>query len=58
MIFGGPREVGSGRRAQDKYTQKAKKPPPQAMVQATGSKLPVGHAPQPDDVVFTKADAS
>ena len=31
---------------------------PQAMVHSTGSKLPVGHAPQPYDIVLTKVNAS
>ena len=57
MIFGGPHKVGSGRCARDKYARKTKKPP-QAMLHLTGSKLPMGHEPQPDDIVFTKVDAS
>ena len=57
MIFGGPGEVESGLRTPEKYAQKAKKPP-QAMVHTTSSKLLEGHAPQPDDIVFTKVDAS
>ena len=28
------------------------------MVHITGSKIPVGHMPQLDDIVFTKADVS
>ena len=28
------------------------------MVHITGSKLQAGHAPQPDDIVFTKANVS
>ena len=28
------------------------------MVHTVGSKLPVGYTPQPDDIVFTKANAS
>ena len=28
------------------------------MMHLTGSKPSVGHAPQPDDIVFTKANAS
>ena len=57
MIFGGPREVESCRRAQDQYERKAKKPP-QTMIHTTGSKLTAGYAPQPDDIVFTKSNVS
>ena len=28
------------------------------MVHTTSSKLPVGHGPQPDDIAFTKTNAS
>ena len=56
MIFKGSDKVGNGRHARDQYTRKAKKSP-QAMVNTIGSKFLVGHAPQLDDIIFTKADA-
>ena len=57
MISGVPRKVGSGWRAREKYVRKAKRAP-QTMVYSTGSKPLVGHTPQPDDIVFTEANAS
>ena len=57
MIFEGPREVGNGPPARDRYSQKAKKPP-QTVVHTTSSKPPIGHVPQLDDIVVTQADAS
>ena len=57
MIFGGPHQVGSGRRVRDKYARKAKKPP-QVVVHSTGFNPLEGHVPQPDDIIFTKADTS
>ena len=57
MIFGGPRDVRNGRWGRDKYSQKGNKPH-QIVVHTTGSKPPIGYAPQPDDIIFTQADAS
>ena len=57
MILEGACEVGSGWHALNRYTGKAKKPP-QAIVHTTGIKLPVGNAPQPDGIVFTKVNTS
>ena len=57
MIFEGPHEVRDSRRVRDGYFQKAKRPP-QTVVYTTGSKPPRGCTPQPDDIVFTQADAS
>ena len=57
MIFGGPCEVRNGRHAIDECARKEKRPP-QTIVYSIGSKLPVGHPPQPDNIVFTEADAS
>ena len=56
MIFEGP-QVRSGRRVRDTYAWRAKKLP-QTMVCATSSKPLMGHVSQPDDIVFTQADAS
>ena len=50
IIFGGPREIRDSRRARDKYSQKAKRPP-QIVVHTTDSKPPRGCTPQPDDIV-------
>ena len=55
-IFKGPHEVGD-RQIIDRYSQKAKRPP-QIVVHTTKSKPPRGYAPQPDDIVFTQANAS
>ena len=41
----------------DKYLQKVKKPP-QAMVHTTNSKLPKGYMLQPDNIIFTQANAT
>ena len=57
MIFGGPCKVGDSRCAQDRYSQKVKKPP-QVVVHTTSSKPTRDYAPQPDYIVFTQADAS
>ena len=57
IIFEGHHKVGNGPPVQDRYSQKAKKPP-QTVVHTTGSKPPVGHVPPLDDIVFTQADAS
>ena len=42
---------------QHRYSQKAKKLP-QILVHTTGSEPPKGHAPQPDNIVFTEANVS
>ena len=39
----------------DTYARTARKLP-QTLMHATGSKPPIGYAPQPDDIVFTQAD--
>ena len=57
MIFGGPREVRSGKHARDTHARRTKKLL-QIMVHATDSKPLIGHTSQPDDIVFTQADAS
>ena len=57
MIFKGPHKVGSGWRERDRYTQKVKKLP-QAMVPTISFKHLASHAPQLDDIVFTKANVS
>ena len=57
MIFGGSRKVGNGRHARDRYSQKWKKLP-HIVVHNTDSKPPIGHAQQPDDIVFTQANVS
>ena len=57
MIFGGPREVRNGQHVRDRYSQKAKKLP-QTVVHTADSEPPKGHTPQPDDIIFTEADAS
>ena len=57
MLCGGPREVEGSQCVQDKYLQKAKKPP-QTMVHIIGSKPPMGYIPQPDDIIFTHTNES
>ena len=44
MIFGGPREVGSGGCVRDRFSKKAKKPP-QTVVHTAGSKPLIGYVP-------------
>ena len=57
MIFGGPCKVRDSRRTQERYSQKAKRPP-QIVVHITGSKPPRGYMSQPDDITFTHDNVS
>ena len=57
MIFGGPREVRDSQCLWNRYFQKEKRPP-QIVVHTTGSKRQRGYTPQPDNIVFTKANES